>query len=708
MKVAYSCVVDAHAKFEWQAFLWAHSLIEAGVDAECLRVHCMPGVTEAFRNQMTQLGAAIFETTPFPGHVYCNKIQQFTSNAFEGFDRIVLTDCDLFFLRAPSLPQGAAFAAGVVNLPNPPLPELKEIYRQAGVTESPTVLAKAALTPADLTLSSNVNGGFYAIDPAVFPKLGDAWRRHARWLLERMALLGATYQNHVDQVALALALDELQISVSPLSPGVNFTVHLPPDRLQKLALAADRIDAVHYHAHMHQSGTLDPTRIASIDAVIAQVNARIEAIIERDFDNALFWNWRYANSPIIGPGIGSRGSILDYKRHLLTIATAPFADKSVLDIGCGDLETTRELKLQNYTGIDVSENALEIARTKRPDWRFASEPAAEHSAADLVICLDVLIQQKDPEEYKKLARTLIDLARERLIVSGYNKVPTIASHITGFHEPLSKTLLNAGVFREITRIGSYRDLDLFVADKRAVGNALHANDVTTDVFYAVFPRVDRKDLLLAAMDTSREAFGFFTNTSIRMVEYPWMYEKLLNLSPGARVLDIGAGVSPLPIMIANRGVRVDCVDSHPHIVEFSRRHEWNEWGFLDYAQIHSGIRSFHTNVIEYQPDEAYDVVYSVSVIEHMPRPVWEATIDRAAAWLAPRGRLLLTLDLVPGTLNLWNRSEGQIVDSEGTHGTVNDVVSRIGSQALTIEQGFVMDKIPHSRTDVLFIAARKA
>ncbi len=708
MKVAFSCLVDANPKFEWQAFLWAHSLVRnAAVAPNDIFVHCIHGVSEHFQSTIRGLGAQTVEVGQFDGgHAYCNKIQQCFSGAFAGYDRAVLTDCDLFFLSLPDLRANATLAANVVGLANPPLPLLQDIYRRAGVAPSEMVPVELALSRDELTFASNLNGGFYSIDVTALPRIAERWRKHALWLIGEIAALG-TYTNHVDQVALALTLDELGISPARLDPGANFHVHVPPERLS--AAKTSRIDVLHYHSRMEPSGRIPATGVPFVDVPIARANAGIEAIVSSDFDNALFWNWRYDRFPELGSGLGSRGDILEQKRELLGYVTASFNDKSVLDVGCGDLETTRTLPLKRYLGMDLSQSALKIAESKRPDWQFVTGSLSgtrDDPRADLVICLDVLIHQKSRADYDRLTSALIACANERLIVSGYEAPPALSSSIVGFHEPLSQTLKKSEAFTEILPIGTYRDVTVFAADKRPAGPARHVSDVPGATFEAMLPLVRRKDLLLAMMDMSREHLGFFTKTSIRMAEYPWMYEKLLAAKPQAHVLDVGAGVSPLPIALARRGARVDCVDAHPRVMHVSRRHEWNEWGFLDYAQIDPSIRSFHTDIMTYQPDEPYDIVYSLSVIEHMPRPVWEGTLDRAAAWLKPGGTLLLTLDLVPGTFDLWNRSEGAIVDRQD-HGTIDDIARRIARGGLSFDEAFIVRSIPDSRTDVAFIVAKK-
>jgi 2-polyprenyl-3-methyl-5-hydroxy-6-metoxy-1,4-benzoquinol methylase len=123
------------------------------------------------------------------------------------------------------------------------------------------------------------------------------------------------------------------------------------------------------------------------------------------FQNALFWNRRYATHPERGSGLGSRGQNAAYKRELLR-AQGIEAFGSILDIGCGDLEVVSQLNLRNYTGVDVSLQSIIRARMKRPDWNFVLHEGQEIGNADPVLCLEVLIHQRTLTEYRSLVRML--------------------------------------------------------------------------------------------------------------------------------------------------------------------------------------------------------------------------------------------------------------------------------------------------------------
>jgi hypothetical protein len=78
-------------------------------------------------------------------------------------------------------------------------------------------------------------------------------------------------------------------------------------------------------------------------------------------------------------------------------------------------------------------------------------------------------------------------------------------------------------------------------------------------------------------------------------------------------------------------------------------------------------------------------------------------LARCRQWLAKKGRLLLTIDLVPGTQNLWNFSEGQEVEPTDVHGNVTDLLNHLRKVGFTPSETFTREKIPQSRTDLLFI-----
>ncbi|WLR43398.1 class I SAM-dependent methyltransferase [Bacillus carboniphilus] len=62
----------------------------------------------------------------------------------------------------------------------------------------------------------------------------------------------------------------------------------------------------------------------------------------------------------------------------------------------------KDFNIQSYLGIDSSEEALSLAKQKKPEWTFikaGSIPVHQITPRDVVICFDVLIHQKRREDF---------------------------------------------------------------------------------------------------------------------------------------------------------------------------------------------------------------------------------------------------------------------------------------------------------------------
>ena len=176
---------------------------------------------------------------------------------------------------------------------------------------------------------------------------------------------------------------------------------------------------------------------------------------------------RYANFSERGSGVGSRGENLEYKRNLLLKQGVEKA-RSVLDVGCGDLEVVRALNLTGYVGVDQSTTTLEIAKRARPDWTFLQAPALNASSAELVICFEVLIHQESLTAYHQLIHYLAEKTQTILIVSGYEEESkSIRSNsMLFFYEPLSRSLKKTGKFDSVEAIGRHTDVTVFRCETR--------------------------------------------------------------------------------------------------------------------------------------------------------------------------------------------------------------------------------------------------
>ncbi len=187
--------------------------------------------------------------------------------------------------------------------------------------------------------------------------------------------------------------------------------------------------------------------------------------------------------------------------------------------------------------------------------------------------------------------------------------------------------------------------------------------------------------LNALVSLAREHFGWFSKQASRGLEYPWVVDQLGRL-PAKPILDIGTGISPLPIRLAELGGRVVTVDSSPIVRRLAGDStDWNGWGFFDYACLNRNLSSRNVDVLDVEfADGTFAAAYSVSVIEHMASGARRRLWSNLRRWLQPDSPLLLTLDLVPGTDQLWNFNQGRPVETPERHGDLA-VLERETSQA---------------------------
>lgn len=710
MSTIISISLDDHPKFLMQGWNFLLSLMEVmhwpSSNTDVL-VHYPDGIDRTRLRIFETLGARLVPFTPFgPGKAaYCNKLRQLDCPHIQDADYVLLFDADIALLASPlSLCVREAVRAKVVDRANPPEPVWRCLLEEAGL-HGDVPLTSPDFSPKEKTSQTNCNGGLYVLPKAAVAVLRKAWLRWAHFCLDRGALLGR-WAHHADQLGFNLAMIEMGLPFKPLDLADNFPTHFPAG---DYGLVTERpLRAIHYHDHLDDHGLPLKVGVNWIDRQIDKVRQRLSARRCLFFDNRIFWDFRYAWAPKLGSGIGSRGETLAYKRSNLAPFLTIFAERPILDVGCGDIETTCTAPCRDYLGIDISEEALAIAEKKRPDWRFATARTLAHippGSMALVLCLDVTIHIQNTRDYHALVDAVVKASGEALIISGYDEPPH-SSGIIFFHEPLTQTLENHPEIARVVRIGTYRGLNLLLGIKHpSAGRGkrlVNKNDIGLEALAWGVGHCPTPNLLLELVQMSRQTLCFFPNTIVRTLEYPWIAERLRNYK-GRRILDVGAGVNVLPLWLAAQGAHVVTVDNHQVVHRPGDSDSWNEWGFLDYAAFDSRISSRHQDVLALDDADSFDAIYSVSVVEHISAAHRREVIAALQRLLRCDGRLLLTLDLVPDSDALWPLSEGRTVDPEEPHGDLTAVFDELHTAGFTIRESKVVRGIPGSRTDLALI-----
>lgn len=232
----------------------------------------------------------------------------------------------------------------------------------------------------------------------------------------------------------------------------------------------------------------------------------------------------------------------------------------------------------------------------------------------------------------------------------------------------------------------------------------HPHDLSDENLERALATAEYPDLLRDLVETSRRAFGLYTRHFPHTINYPWTIARLNQYPIGSKMLDFAAGISPLPLYLAERGMHVDCVDNGHKIRTLPATNDWNEWGYFDYSVLHPHLAAFHCGIEDFKPSHLYDAIYCVSAIAHFPSPIRQKTLQNCWAWLKPTGRFVLPVDLIPGTDTLWNGGSGETPEQ---HGTYKDIEKQILSLGFSILESRVQREVYSSRTDLYFLLAQK-
>jgi SAM-dependent methyltransferase len=463
-----ACVVDDDPRFHLDALRWYASLTGvAGVDPTDLVVHVVGRHDTDALDLLRSKGVTIRPVKPFDSRSpHCNKISGALSLAEENVEGVaVLTDADVVVCEDPrTYPvELGAVAMKCVDGPNPPFAIVELVFDKAGVELPP--LVSLDFMPKSRTVEGNANGGIYLLRGELLRRLATAWSHWARWLLERIELLGP-FPKYVDQIAMALALRDAQIAIQRLQPRWNMPTHVPKWIPRKAGPPA----VLHYHEAVQTTALVSPVGNRVIDARIAACNAAISELWSERFPLNSFWDWRYRSNPVLGPGSGSRGAALVAKRDMLAKVLADVRPESTLDVGCGDGEATRGLPLPRYVGIDQSAEAVRLGRQTREGGEFVVGTLQDTAVvADLTICLDVLIYQPDPAAYRDLVVRLLRSSKTALLVSGYEAPPNPTAPALRFYEPLSTSIRRVAPDADLRLLRTAHGITTWLVDTRTTG-----------------------------------------------------------------------------------------------------------------------------------------------------------------------------------------------------------------------------------------------
>ena len=133
--------------------------------------------------------------------------------------------------------------------------------------------------------------------------------------------------------------------------------------------------------------------------------------------------------------------------------------------------------------------------------------------------------------------------------------------------------------------------------------------------------------------------------AIRRMEYGFIAEQFAAIEEQSKrplkVLDVGCGVVPLNNWIANRGHEVIALDPLHEDISFLVKNNMNQFYGTDVAYITAAGEGLPF------PNQYFDIVTSVSVLEHTVPGNDRLILDEIARVLNPAGHLLISFDVSP-------------------------------------------------------------
>ena len=224
---ALCCVVDEHPRFYVEFVLWAICVKNNLPDRFRPFMYSVGGVPGDLLEWADGIGVQVVPSLPMvDGSPHSNKIAPFFDD--HGTRFTIVCDADLYFVTDPSgLLNSGRFRAAPNNACNPPPRIFHSILAASGLDRPyrPGVALFKGSEGLRETHINNISAGIVVAPRARAHELAEKWKKWASWLVRNRGLLEG-WAGHIDQVAFALTMEELQEDVEFLPPQVNAILQL--------------------------------------------------------------------------------------------------------------------------------------------------------------------------------------------------------------------------------------------------------------------------------------------------------------------------------------------------------------------------------------------------------------------------------------------------------------------------------------------------
>ena len=492
--------------------------------------------------------------------------------------------------------------------------------------------------------------------------------------------------------AMALALAAEDVEWHSLDVGWNTPTHyqalIPSD--------PPRPHVLHYHWEIDSDGLIKPVGRGTIDDQIEVANTAIKSVFDAAAPTATLRRWR-------AEGHAQRANPIDLEGTLAPLV-ASLGIRTMLEVAEPGRSLTERLAVSERREAFPSRDAV-VAELAGLSSRDVGAGSPVHRA-DLTVAIGVLQHAASVADYRHMVELLWESTNRALVVSGFADCYGEQSAEEYFHESVRETLRFIAPDAEIYPIDANDSSETLVV-LRSLENA-HPRDFGSKSLEPLIDRIPDAAALLTMRLSARSTTGFYPDHSPRLWEYPVVARLVIeHLEPGSRLVDVGAGVSPLAPFLSTRGFLVETVDPSEIQREWCDQLEWNEWGYLDYAAAGLATRSWNRTLDGLPSQPSFDGAFSVSVIEHVPAKARRVLLADLSARTRLGGLVVLTIDLQPGTDDLWNYNRGTQVDDPSYHGTFQSIVDECSAVGLELFHEERVRNWPLTHVEIGLLALRQ-
>ena len=223
-----ACVVDRNTRFHVELILWITAAKKHLPSSRFKLIVYHLGLPADIVEYVTDRGV---EMRRVPGLIvegsgHCNKIYPFLDD--HRTDCTVVSDVDVYFVEDPSGFFSSDRLRAAPNFHNVPSPDIfKTVLAASGMGREyrPGLALFPDMHGSRETLLNNINGGVIGLPSRCRKRFALSWTEWAKWLVENREML-RDMAVHVDQVAFALACEEMGEDVEFLPPQLNAPLHL--------------------------------------------------------------------------------------------------------------------------------------------------------------------------------------------------------------------------------------------------------------------------------------------------------------------------------------------------------------------------------------------------------------------------------------------------------------------------------------------------